>query len=384
MWYVGIDLHRLSLTIAAVNDEGEVRPPVRFLCSEVEQIRKAFADLRPFRAVVEATGTYRWLYRELKPLGMVVLAHPAQLRAIVQRRSKTDRLDSQLLAQLLRINQIPLAYIPEEPYQLLRDVTRHRVRLGRGLATVKTSLRALLARHNITAIYKCPFGPRGRYWFTKLDFGPADNAVRDELLQRFGHYEQQIAAADQRMEALKPQYPQVEALTCLHGIGLYSALLIIGELGDVERFRHAKQVGAYAGLTAKVSQSGEQCRHGHITRQGSSWLRWILLEAAMKLARKDVALANFCARIRKRAGVKIARVAAARKLAEISWKRLRRWQREHPVSTTGAVSGEDSRPARLGPEAAIRPARRLRLRPSQTIRAAGDSGETNESQKPEE
>ena len=116
------------------------------------------------------TGTYRWFHRLVSPLGTVVLAHPFLLRATVQRRSKTDRLDAQLLANLLRINQIPLSYIPSDEYQLLRDVTRYRARLGRGLATVKTSLRALLARHNREALYKYPFGPRGLYWFSKQTF----------------------------------------------------------------------------------------------------------------------------------------------------------------------------------------------------------------------
>ena len=95
------------------------------------------------------------------------------------------------------------------------------------------------------------------------------------------------------------------------------------------RFRDAKQAGAYTGLTPRVSRSGEHNQHGHASRQGSAWLRWVLIEAAMKLVGRDVALANFYARIRKRSSVKIARVAAARKLAEICWKRLRRWHREH-------------------------------------------------------
>ena len=87
------------------------------------------------------------------------------------------------------------------------------------------------------------------------------------------------------------------------------------------------KVGAYAGLTARVSQSGQQCRHGHITHQGSPWLRWILVEAAMKLVRRDRQLGNLYQRIRKRSGAKIARVAAARKLAGICWVRLMAWRR---------------------------------------------------------
>ena len=127
-----------------------------------------------------------------------------------------------------------------------------------------------------------------------------------------------------------------ETLTDIHGIGLYSALLIVGELGEVERFHTAKQVGAYAGLTARVNQSGGHCYRGSITRQGSPWLRWILVEAAMKVVQEDVALKNFYTRVRKRSSAKIARVATARKLAEICWKRLRRWQRENVPSAAPA------------------------------------------------
>jgi len=328
MWYIGVDLHRKSLTLAAVHDSGQVRPPVRFDCQDTEQILAAFSDLSPFRAVIEATSTYRWLHDLIHGHGTVVLAHPQRLRAMTLRRSKTDRLDSQLLAQLLRLDQIPLAYIPEPRYQRLRELTRYRGRLTQALAQVKVGLRLILARQNRLAPYKVPFGPRGRYWFSRQDFGPVDNLIRDELLERFTHFEKQITALNEQFEKLRPEYPEVEALLVLPGIGLYSALMVVGEFGDVTRFRMAKQAAAYTGLTTRVFQSGDTCRHGHISRQGSAWLRWILLEAAMKFVRKDVPLANFYERIRKRASAKIARVAAARKLAEICWKRLVRWHRE--------------------------------------------------------
>jgi transposase len=188
MWHVGIDLHRKSLTIAAIHDSGEVRPPVRIECSNTAEIVAAFKPLMPFRAVVEATCHYRWLHYLLAGLGVVVLAHPLRLRAMVQRRCKLDRLDSALLAQLLRLNQIPLAYIPSPRYQPLRELTRFRGRLSQSQTLGKIGLRVLLAKHNWTAPYKCPFGPRGLYWFSRQDFGPEDNFVRDELLERFAHF----------------------------------------------------------------------------------------------------------------------------------------------------------------------------------------------------
>ena len=78
-----------------------------------------------------------------------------------------------------------------------------------------------------------------------------------------------------------------------------------------------------------MHQSGGHDYHGHISKQGSRWLRWVLVQAAIKIVRKDEKLKNFYTRIRKRSGKNVARVAVARKLAEICWVRLRRWHREH-------------------------------------------------------
>lgn len=334
MWHVGIDLHRKSLVMAAVKDDGEVVDPVRIDCQETAAILKGVEDLKPFRAVIEATGTYRWLYELLSPQGTVLLAHPLRLRAMIQRRTKTDKLDAQLLANLLRIDQIPLAYVPPKDYQELRDLTRTRVRLVRGQAEGKVNLRALLARRNHVAPYKTPFGPRGLAWFAKQDFGPIENMVRDELLARMEHFRAHVATIDGRLEEIRDRFPQVEALLDIHGMGVFSALVVVAELGEVERFRTAKQVSSYAGLSCQVHQSGGHCYHGSITRQGSPWLRWVLVQVAMHVVRKDAALRNFYTRVRKRSSSKIARVAVARKLAEICWKRLRRWHREHERQAT--------------------------------------------------
>jgi len=148
MWHIGIDLHRKTIVLATVNDAGDAMNPITIPCADTAAIINAVRALGPFRAVIEASGTYRWLYDLLRPYGTILLAHPFRLRAMIQRRTKTDKLDAQLLATLLRINQIPLAYIPAEPYQRLRDLVRCRTRLGRQLAEAKIQLRALLARQN--------------------------------------------------------------------------------------------------------------------------------------------------------------------------------------------------------------------------------------------
>ncbi len=187
MWHVGIDLHCKTVVLAAVNDAGEAMKPITIPCSDTAVIRDTVKALGTFRAVIEATGTYRWLYDLLRPHGTVFLAHPFRLRAMIQRRTKTDKLDAQLLANWLRIDQIPLAYIPPEPYQGLRDLLRCRTRMGREMAEAKIQLRGLLARKNREAPFRVPFGVRGLAWFGSQDFGPIEG---EKVVRQAGYYGQ--------------------------------------------------------------------------------------------------------------------------------------------------------------------------------------------------
>ena len=306
MWHVGCDLHREFPAMAAVHDSGEAMPPERIRCQDTLAIVELVKRLGTFRMVIEASGTYRWLHDLLRPYGVVLLAHPLRLRAMIQRRSKTDKLDAQLLANLLRINQIPLAYVPPQPYQELRELTRCRARLGRDQAKAKIKLRALLARQNREPPFRSPFGPRGLAWFDKQDFGRIENIVRDELLARLSHYRRQLTILDEHVAHCRQDFPQIGGA---HRHPRHRPVLGAADRGRTGRgraFPQRQQVGAYAGLTARVHQSGGHCYRGSITRQGSPWLRWILVEAAMKAVREDAALKNFYMRVRKRSSAKIA------------------------------------------------------------------------------
>ena len=332
MKYIGIDLHKRELVVAVEDEAGGLDKPRRFLCQDEAAVLSFFEKQRPFKAVIEASSSYRWLYERLHPLGQIVLAHPLRLRAIVAARAKTDKLDAAMLAKLLRLEMIPEAYIPPRKYQELRELARTRAKLGRAATEAKCQLHVLLGRANVHPPFRNCFGVRGRRWLRSCVLGIAANIARDELLLRLEHYERETKGLDVHLAVMAEQFPEHEALTALYGIGVYSALLIVGELGEVSRFGSDRQVGAYAGLTARVHQSGGHDYHGHITRQGSTWLRWVLVQAAMKLVRVDPALRAFYVRIRKRSSKHIARVAAARKLAGICWVRLMRWQHEHAAA----------------------------------------------------
>ena len=332
MHYVGIDLHKRDLAIVVEDEGGPVGKPRRFACRDEAAIVTHFSVLRPFRAVIEASASYRWLYDRLSPFGEIILAHPLRLRASIARPAKTDKLDAALLARLLRMDQIPESYVPPKAYQELRELTRARARLSRAATEAKNQLHHLLTARNIEAPYRSPFGVRGRRWVRALDLGVVGNLQRDELLGRLEHYAAEQARLDEGLAEMAKGFPQIDALSDIRGIGLYTALLVVAEIGEPERFTQPGQVSSYAGLAARVNQSGEHDYHGHITRQGSPWLRWVLVQAAIKAIGKDRKLANFYERVRKRSSRHIARVAVARKLAEICWIRLRRWHRERAAA----------------------------------------------------
>ena len=327
MKYIGVDLHKRFLVVVVEDNRGRPRKPRRFSCRDVGAIEGFFKEQVPFEAVIEASSSYRWLYELLEPLGRVTLAHPLRLRAIVSGRAKTDKLDAALLAKLLRNGLIPASYVPPRSYHELREITRARARLSRRKVEARNEVHALLTRANRYVPFVSAFCKGGRRWIAQTDLGSAGNIIRDELLRRLDYFEEELEQLDSQLRQVATQFPEVEAISELHGIGPYSALLIIAEIGEPWRFRDGRLVGAYAGLTPRVNQSGDHAYYGHITHQGSPWLRWILVQAAIHVVKKDPALHNFYQRVRKRSSVKIARVAVAGKLAAICWVRLMKWHR---------------------------------------------------------
>src|SRR5262245_7557981 len=110
MKYVGIDLHKQSITVCVVDQDRAVLQTRRFACADTARIDAFFAGLGPFEAVVEATASYEWLWQRLEPLARrLVLAHPGKLRVIAESTKKSDKLDARVLAEFLALDMIPPA-----------------------------------------------------------------------------------------------------------------------------------------------------------------------------------------------------------------------------------------------------------------------------------
>jgi len=115
----------------------------------------------------------------------------------------------------------------------------------------------------------------------------------------------------------------IRLLMSIPGVGYYTALLVKAEIGEVSRFPFKERMASYSGLVPSTKSSGGVTRHGRITREGSRWLRWALVEAALVHLRYDTPVTRAYHRIAERRGRKTARVASARMLLEVCYSVLR-------------------------------------------------------------
>jgi hypothetical protein len=180
---------------------------------------------------------------------------------------------------------LPEAYIAPRELRDLRDLLRHRVALTQVRSALKNRVHALLARHGILHGYSDLFGQAGNEFLAALELRDPPRRRLGSLLALIGDFDREIEAATGEVDALAKHDDRVEVLCQLRGIGRYTAMLVIAEVGDIARFDSARKLCAWAGLTPTVRSSDGKARLGHITKQGSRPLRWALVEAAQHAGR---------------------------------------------------------------------------------------------------
>lgn len=148
--YVGLDVHKKYCYATVLDQEGQVVTQGQFLNTR-EELDVFLQQLHGHNQVaLEACGFWEPVYDQLEDHGLdVIVAHPLKTRAIAEARVKTDRIDSQTLAHLLRAHLIPAAYVPDQPNRRLRTLVRHRAALVRWQTSVKNRIHGLLAQRGI-------------------------------------------------------------------------------------------------------------------------------------------------------------------------------------------------------------------------------------------
>jgi transposase len=309
--------------VGAVNAAQEVVLPPRKV-SLIEFEAWARKHLRPTDEVVlEATTNAWYLYDLLELLvARVVVCHPPQVKLIAAAFVKTDKKDTMTLAKLLAVGMIPAVWVPPTQVRELRALINHRQRLIAQQTRIKNRLRSLLQRHQVVPPGGELFAAANRPWWLNLDLSVSEKLrARQDLvlLDQLGPLLTEVEAEIERLSVTEPWSDQTPYLLQLPGLGLITAMTILGAIGEIERFPTAKKLVGYAGLGAKVHSSGQTHRTGGITKQGRKELRSVLVEAAWIAVRYDQHWKEQFERLADHIGRQKAIVAIARKLLVIIW-----------------------------------------------------------------
>ncbi len=335
MLYVGIDLHRKSSQLAVVDGNGELVRTHR-VQSRPADVWRVFGELprdEPVEAVFEATFGYGWLADLLADAGVPAhMAHPLATKAIAAGRIKNDKVDAAMLAQLLRANLLPEGWIAPLEAREARRMVRTRASLVRMRSRLKSQIHAVLAdfalRPEVSRVDGRAlelFSKAGLRWLSEQDLADASRQrieINLRIIDSLGSEVQEVSKA---MRARFASDERVQRLMPIPGIGLFTAATVVVEIWDVKRFPSPRQLASWAGLTPKEHSSGEHHHLGHISKQGSRWVRWVLVEAAAFHAMKDLRLRELFNRVRrgKQERAQLAHVAVAHRLLTLCYYALR-------------------------------------------------------------
>ena len=255
----------------------------------------------------------------------VHLVHPLGLHWD-SRRVKNDVKDATELAHRLRRNDIPEAWIAPPEVRELRELVRYRAKLTALRTSAKAQVHAVMAKLGILPPMTEMFGPGGQKLLDAMDF-PGPYGLRVESLRDLLEiYDRELAMVEREIARWLKDDPGYRAIQALHGIGPITAAILVAEIGDVHRFPTARHLCSWAGMTPKLSESDTTSKRGRITKQGSTIVRWAVIESVARYhggAPIEPTFRRIAERRGGRSGVKIAKVAAARKLLSLVFYGLR-------------------------------------------------------------
>jgi len=286
--YVGLDVHKDSITAAYALGAGEVEllGKIGTTKSDIDRLCKRLqSKARHLRVVYEAGPCGYGLYRQLVQKGFnCMVCAPSLIPRKPGERVKTDRRDAIKLVRALRAGDLSAVYVPSVDDEAFRDLSRAWVSAKDDLKRARQRLKAFLLSHGVHYVGRADWGPAHRRWISQYSFGNAWQQLAFEEMRRT--IEDRLAQCDRLEAALREAvvnwrfYPVVLALQTMRGVQFTTAVGVLAELGDLSRFAHPRQLMAWLGVTPSEHSSGEKRRQGSITKNGNSYARKLLVEAA--------------------------------------------------------------------------------------------------------
>jgi transposase len=342
MIIIGCDYHPGFQQIAFVDsDTGELREQRLPHPEEAEQFyRDLAAQGMKVRVGMEASGHARWFERLLVELNFELwIGDAGEIRAKRVRKQKTDRQDAQHILRLLLEDRFPQIWVPNGENRDLRQLLWHRHRMVQARTRIMNQLQAVALNEGLRC-KKRLWRERGREQLESFRLAPWASRRRHDLLDLLDRLNPTIAELTQAIEQEAEKCPEAQRLMTHPGVGALTALAFVLILGRADRFQCGKQIACYLGLVPLEDSSGDRRRLGHITKQGNSLLRFLLVEAAQVTVRSDQQWRSKYFHLAMRRGRKIAKVAMARRLAiQMYWMMRKQWDYEQ-VKKFGSHAGQ--------------------------------------------
>jgi len=319
--FVGCDVHKRTAVFTILLQDGTVF--ATYTVPVTREALAAFAERQlaaEDRLAMEATTNTWAVAGVLRPfVKEIVIGNPLKVRAIAEAKIKTDKVDSRVLAELLRCSYLPVVWQPDEETQRLRRLTHRRAALVSDRTRLKNRLHSIL-HHTLVPLPEYElFSKRGITWLRQVPLAQEEALARESDLRLLELTELEIAELDQLLVREAWQDEKVRLVMSIPGIDYTVAQTCLAAIGEISRFPNAKKLSAYLGLNPSTRQSGPHCYHGPITKQGNAHARWLLVQAAQHLAQYRGPLGQTMRRIVKRKNRNVAVVACARKLAVLLW-----------------------------------------------------------------
>ena len=344
MIIIGADFHPEFQQIAFVDTEtGELQERRLQHREEGERFyRELAAQGAQVRVGMEASGQAGWFERLIGELQFELwIGNAAEIRRQQVRKQKTDRQDAQLLLKLLLQDRFPRIWVPSWENRDLRQLLWHRHRMVQARTRIMNQLQAVALNEGLRC-KKRLWRKHGREQLEAIRLAPWACRRRRDLLELLDRLTPTIAELTQAIEREAEKHPEVQRLMTHPGVGALTALAFVLIIGTPERFHCGKQVTSYLGLVPLEKSSGSRRRLGHITKQGSSMLRFLLVEAAQVTVRSDPDWRSKYFHLMMRRGRKTAKVAMARRLAvRLYWMWRKQWDHKQSLSSVRTQDSPD-------------------------------------------
>ena len=318
--FFGLDIHKHYLVAMAVDPDGKkVYGPRRVAWADLEAWHSK--SLTPNDAVVIEMTSNTWeVYDELQPhVHSVTVVHPPHVKMVTQPRVMTDKIAAFNLAVLLSKGLLKGIWIPPQEVRERRALLAQRTKMTRLATQAENRLHSALHRRHILPCECDLFHPSRRDWWLGLPLSASEKVRILCDLDTLAFARQQIAILEAHLCQLAAQEPRLPLLLQLPGFNLINALTILAAIGDISRFPDAKHLVGYAGLGARIHDSGLTTHSGRITKAGRKDLRAALVQAAQTAANTHPHWQAELARLEPRLGRNKAIVAIARKLLVAIW-----------------------------------------------------------------